>query len=195
MSAPKSAATKARKRTGSVSSASDFKRRAKGQPLPLPSGLVVRARRVSIDEFILTGNVPNPLMEVVSEALEKGRKADVTKMVGVEEGKLDLDMVNSMFQMVEAVVMASVIEPKIHPVPTMDDVYEWNQTHPDEGVKDPEDLRDDDLVYVDEVGAEDKMFIFQWNTGGTDDVARFRQEASSDLATLAEGESSSDQTE
>lgn len=167
--AKKAAAKKAApKKTAQVSSASAFKKRAKGQPIQLPSGEVVLAKRVELQTFILQGNVPNPLMSVVSEALEKGQKADIAKMVGVDEGKLDLEMVKDMYEMVNAVVMACIVEPKVHPVP------------------EDEDERDDDLLYVDEVDDEDKMFLFQWSSGGTSDLATFREEARKDLATLAE---------
>jgi hypothetical protein len=165
---PAKAAEEAAKKTAS---ASDFKRRKQGRPLPLPSGLVVKARRVELAAFLRTGNIPNPLMEIVNEALEKGRNADVSKMIQDEEGTVDLKMVNEMYTMVDNIVVASIVEPQVHELPA-------------EG----ED-RDDDLLYTDDVDDEDKMFIYQWATGGTDDVAQFRREAAADLAPLAEGSS------
>jgi hypothetical protein len=169
-----------------VSSASDFKKNAKGRDLELPSGLVVRAKRVELQTFILQGSVPNPLMEIVGEALEKGKKADIPKMMGVDEGKLDLAMVNDMYEIVNALVCASVLEPKIHPVPTADMMALYNEEHLDETISDPEELRDDELVYVDEVEDMDKMFIFQWNSGGVEDLATFRREFGADMDALAE---------
>lgn len=153
-----------------VSDVSAFKQRAKGRILPLPSGVVIRAKRVELQTFIMSGNIPNPLMEVVSEALERGQKADVASMVGVDKGEVDLETVRDMYDMVNRVVIGSFVEPKVHDLPG-------------EG----ED-RDDDLLYVDEIDDEDKMFIFQWATGGTDDIATFREEAGADMATLAEVE-------
>lgn len=169
-----------------ASSASDFKKRKAGQFLALPSGLTVRAKRVELQTFILQGNVPNPLMEIVSEALEKGNQTDLKRMVGDAEGKVDIEAVREMYGMVDSVVMACVIEPKVHPLPTRDDLSVWNEEHPDEIYLDPDDLRSDDRVYIDEVEDEDKMFLFQWSSGGTEDVARFREEARADMATLAE---------
>ena len=151
-----------------VSGAADFKKRKQGTVLELPSGIVIRAKRVELQTMIMQGSVPNPLMEVVSEALEKGKKADVAKMVGVDEGKVDLDTVRDMYEMVNAVVIESVIEPPIHPLP------------------DDEDDRDDDLVYIDEVEDTDKMFMFQWASGGTSDLEQFRRESDADMAALAE---------
>lgn len=159
-----------RAEAAAASDASAFKKRATGRMLHLPSELVVKAKRVELQTFILSGNVPNPLMETVSAALAKGQKADIPAMMGVDEGKIDLDMINDMYEMVNRVVVASVLEPKVHYAP-------------EEG----ED-RDDDLLYVDEVEDEDKMFIFQWATGGTDDVATFRLEAGADMDALAKSQ-------
>lgn len=163
----KKAAAKKQAASASVSSISAFKEQKKGKPLELPSGLVVKARRVELQTFIMKGDVPNPLMSIVGEALEKGQKADIASMVGVDEGKIDLDMVNDMYEMVNAVVCQCIVEPQVHPVP------------------EDEDDRDDDLLYVDEVDDEDKMFIFQWSSGGTSDLATFREEARAGLASVA----------
>lgn len=182
--AKKAAANKAT--APKVSSAAQFKKRKQGQTLPLPSGLVVKAKRVELQTMVLQGSVPNPLMETVSAALEKGQKADIAKMVGVDEGKIDLDTVRDMYEMVNAVVMESVLEPKVHPQPVQADVDEWNAKHPDEQVDTPEDLRDDDLLYIDEFDDTDKMFMFQWASGGTSDLEQFRRESESDMASLAE---------
>jgi hypothetical protein len=158
---------RARAEGATVSDIGAFKQRAQGVVLPLPSGLVVKARRVELQTFILQGTVPNPLMEIITEALEKGDKANIPAMVGVEEGKVDLDMVNDMFAMVEEVVVESVVEPQIHREP------------------EKESDRDDSLLYVDEVEAMDKMFIFQWAVGGTSDLESFLEEAGADLDALA----------
>lgn len=148
--------------------AAAFKKRRQGVDLKLPSELWVKARRVDLAAFLRTGNIPNPLMEVVNEALQKGQKTDVNKMVGVEDGAVDLEMVNDMYNMVDKIVVASIVSPQVHEVPP-------------EG----ED-RDDDLLYTDEVEDEDKMFVYQWATGGTSNVAQFRREAAATLAPLAE---------
>lgn len=149
-----------------VSDFSSFKQRAQGQLLPLPSGLVCRARRVMLQTFLNSGQVPNGLMVLVSEALEKGQEADVAQMVGMDDGSVDIDKVNEMFELVNAIVVEAVVEPRVHPIPD-----------------DPTD-RDDSLLYIDEFDDEDKMFLFQWIIGGTDDIASFREEAIASLAAL-----------
>ena len=161
-----------------ASSAADFKKRRAGVHLDLPSGLTVIARRVDLQSFILGGNVPNPLMAVVSEALEKGQKADLDSIIGVgKDGALDLKTVTEMYDMVNRVVVACVSSPAVHPVP-------------EEG-----EIRDDALLFVDEFDDEDKMFLFQWASGGVTDIATFREQARADLDALAEGQGASGSTE
>lgn len=152
-----------------VSDISAFKKKREGRLLQLPSGLVVRAMRVDLQTFIARGSVPNPLMTVVQEALAKGDKANIPEMVGLEDGSVDLEMVNEMMEIVDSVLVETVLAPKVHPLPA-------------EG-EEP----NDELLYVNDVDPEDKMFIFQWAVGGTDDVERFREEAGADLASLAQG--------
>lgn len=169
------------------SNVSEFKRRARGEVLELPSGLTVRAKRVQLQSFILQGAVPNPLMEIVQETLNKGAQADLKGMVGDLDGKdINLDQIREMYEMVDGIVQSSVQEPKIHDAPTQNDLAVWNELNPDDPKDNVDDLRDDDKLYIDEFDDEDKMFIFQWAQGGTDDVARFREEARADMATLAE---------
>jgi hypothetical protein len=150
------------------SSASDFKKN-RGGLLTLPSGLTVKANRAGgMRAFVAAGNIPNSLMGIVDDALkqENGNKVDPSAVLG-DDGNMDAQMLEDMLALTDSVVIQVVTEPKIHPVP------------------EDEDDRDDDLVYIDEVDDEDKMFIFQWVTGGTSDVERFRQESSGTLDDLA----------
>lgn len=154
--------------TKKTSSAKDFKKKREGVIVELPSGLAVRARRVELRSLVSHGSIPNPLMEVVSEALDKGQAMDPQAMMAKDATKdtISLEMIQDMYNMVEAVAVNSFVEPALHPLP-------------EDGVE-----RDDDLLYVDEVEDEDKMFIFQWASGGTDDVAKFREEARASMASL-----------
>lgn len=183
----KRAADEAQKSEVQVSTAKSFKQK-KGQVIELPSGNVVRAQRAGLQSFLLKGNVPNGLMTIVSESLEKGKTMDVSKMVG-EEGQVDMDMVKEMYEVTNALVIACMIEPKVEPVPTDEDLEVYNAKHPDAVLEDVNDLRDDELLYVDELDDEDKMFLFQWCSGGTDDVATFREEARASLDAVAKSQS------
>lgn len=164
--------TPAKKTTvAKVSTAADFKKLKKGTALQLPSGLVVVARRVDVKDFLLNNHdVPNPLMETITQALDKGQKVDVNKMAGVDQGEIDMKMVAEMYDMVDTVVRSVVLEPQIHPNPTS------------------RSEEDENLVYNRDVDDEDKMFLFQWAIGGTADIATFRSELASGLAALGQGE-------
>lgn len=168
------------------SSVADFKKRRQGTLLTLPSSLTMTCRRVELTTFIKQGSIPNDLMPIIDQALNKGQEVKVEEMIS-KDGHVDLDMVNDMYSMVNAVVCQVSVEPKVSPIPTQEDVEQWNAQHPEETVEDPEDLRDDGLLYVDEVDDEDKMFLFQWSIGGTSDLAQFRQGLEADLGSLAEG--------
>jgi hypothetical protein len=159
------------KKTASVSSIKDFKKRKQGVELTLPSGLIIKARRAELRSFLATGDVPNPLIPMIEEAINKGRNVDVNEITGLNDGEFNLDTVNDMYEMVDNVVMTSCVEPQVHPVP-----------------EDEDEDRDDDLLYIDEFEDEDKMFVFQWCIGGTDDIAQFRAEAEEGLVSLAQGQ-------
>lgn len=164
--AKKPADRQAPKAPTTASAASEFKKRKKGIPLPLPSGLAVLARRVDMQGFIKGGEVPNALMPIVEEALAKGQGVDAKSLMD-DTDKVDMDLVREMYAMVENLVIMSVVEPKIYETPA-------------EGEEE-----DDDLVYISDIDDEDKMFIYQWAVGGTDDIATFRAEAAANLASLA----------
>lgn len=185
--AKKSTSTpKAQMPTG-PSSVADFKKRKQGVPLPLPSGLVVRARRVELQTYLKksSGDVYNPLMGIVGEALEKGQMIDPVKAIQGEEGNVNLEKLNDMYEIVNGMVMAMCVDPVVYPEP----VFDENNAASIEDIGQPipleDDARDEDLLYIDEFDDEDKMFLFQWAVGGTDDVARFREEALSSMDALA----------
>lgn len=153
-----------------VASASDFKKLKNGKMIQLPSGLWMKARRVQLRSFLEQGDVPNPLISIVEEAINKGKNLDMGEITGFDTGEVNMDTINEMVEMVDRVVISVCVEPQVHPVP------------------DEPDDRDDDLLYVDEVDDEDKMFLFQWSSGGTEDIATFRREAEEGLVSLAEGQ-------
>ena len=89
-----------------------------------------------------------------------------------------------MMEMMDRAAVMCMINPDLHPALTDEDVTAWNLKHPDEMVEDKEELRSDEVLYVDELDDEDKSFIFQWLTGGTSDLEQFRKQQSANVATL-----------
>lgn len=148
-----------------VSSVSDFKKKKGGGIFELPSGLVMKLRNPGgLGLFLDAGMIPNSLMPVVDKAL-KGEKVEDTDLIDPEKG-IDSSQIADMMSLIDGIMMKCAIEPRVHPVP------------------EDEDDRDDDSLYIDEIEDEDKMFVFQWVSGGTTDLERFRERHSADMATL-----------
>ena len=147
------------------SAASAFKKRSGGL-LTLPSGETVKVKNPGgIRAFISAGMIPNSLMSLVESSLA-GKPIDIKDALA-PDGEINTDMVTDMMALNDRITMACVVEPKVYPVP-----------------EDEED-RQDDRLYVDELEDDDKMFIFQWATGGTKDISQFRRELSSAMDSLA----------
>lgn len=150
-------------------SVSAWKKSAEIPPLELPSGNYMRIRKIGLQALIQTGIMPNSLMSIAQKAVAKG--SDGKAAPGVEEAQL-LDLVNDSGKVAEIskfmdnVMVHCAQEPEVHPVPH------------DEVDRDPE------LLYVDEVEEEDKMFVFQVVTGGTTDVEAFRRETGTTMAAI-----------
>lgn len=117
--------------------------------LPLPSGNTCLVKRVSLDTLLRTGKVPNSLMDIMKGAIAgRGPTVDTLKEATPEQ-------VMDMIAMMDVVVVACVIEPKVYEVPTDDE------------------QRDDEKLYIDEVDEQDKHFIFAWALGGPSDFKKF----------------------
>lgn len=149
----------------SISSVSDFKKASKDY-LTLPSGNTIRVRRTSIQTLMAAGMIPNSLMTIVQSAIKKG-KMDVDPI----EFSSDPEKMKEMLALVDIVVIHCVKEPEVFAAPD-----------------DSED-RDEELLYIDEIADDDRSFIFQYATGGTNDVAQFRDEARERLDSIQSSQS------
>lgn len=132
-----------------------WKKAGGGHELTCPSGQSCRARRPGIQTFITRGMIPNQLMPLIEGAIS-GKEVDVAELA---KG-LDLEKIQDMMGLFDAVTIYCVMEPKVLPLPPEDEE------------------RDDDAVYVDMIEMDDKMFIFQWAVGGTSDLEEFRKQSS-----------------
>lgn len=141
------------KKTGAVSEAT----------LELPSGNVMRVRRIPLENLIARGLIPNSLLPMMQGALA-GKRMDAASEQFTQEQLTD------MLELQNSVTIACAVEPAVVAVP------------------DDEDDRDEDTLYTDEVDMQDKAFIFQWAVGGTADAARFRSKFAESVATLGDGE-------
>lgn len=148
-------------------SAAAWKKKAQIPPLELPSGCSMRIKKVGMQTLISLGIMPNSLMSIAQKAVGKGQQ--------VGEGMSDDEMmalindpkkIREIGEFMDKMLCVVAVEPEVHPIPHA-------------GVE-----RDETKLYVDEVDEEDKMFIFQVVTGGTTDVAEFREETSATMAAI-----------
>lgn len=167
-----------------ISQVGDFKKRI-GGIFELPSGMVVRLRNPGgLAAFSGTDTIPNSLMSIVSQGLESNKKGiDQAKLL--EQIKEDPETIHQMSKMIDGIALRTIVEPRVHPAPTNDDLLVWNQENPEMTHSHPDDLRDDELLYVDEVPTTDKQFIFQWITSGVADLATFRKQLEQSVAELS----------
>jgi len=111
-----------------VSAAQEFKKRSEarqsGETLELPSGLVVRCGRPSINKLIASGHIPS---EVASALVGSAKGGDT----------VDLKNFGKLYELQQLVARAAIIAPKIVDEPD----YENGEAH-------IEDFSDIDLGYI-----------------------------------------------
>lgn len=163
------------------------KKSKKPHELALPSGNVCLVRRVGMESFIRGGMIPNSLLGIVEGALNQAKAGQ--EMTKDDEERFlreimdDPTKADDMFNLVDAVTVAVVVEPEVLAVPMTTKMIGGVATQ----VQD-DDAMDDDLLYVIDVDMEDKMEIFNFVVGGTDDYESFRGEAAERLASLDDGQ-------
>ena len=167
-----------------VSQIGDFRSRMRAT-LELPSGLFVKVKNPGgLTAFIANGTIPNSLLQVVQSALNEGSKEDAVKQAATLAK--DVESMNDMMRLLDIVAVNVIKEPAVQLAPTPDDVKRHNLLFPENQVEDPDDLRDEDkYLYTDEIEDLDKQFLFQWVTGGTKDLEKFRQQQESNVAALS----------
>jgi hypothetical protein len=146
-----------------ITTASEWKAKAAGTDLRVPSGALCRVRRVDLRIFVKQGRIPNSLRSIIDQAMggKQLDEAEMAKEVMDNPEKLD-DMVS----MVDSVVVDCVLQPRVKAVP------------PAGQAKDP------DQLYVDELDLNDKMYIFNWCVGGASDLEQFREEQETALGRI-----------
>lgn len=147
--------------------------------LTLPSGNSIRVKNPGITELAHLGIIPNNLMAVIMDSVQKGAEPDADQLMENVE-------VTDMLDMMSNAICVIAVEPEIHPVPVWTEEDQAQELCKLEQVGKPaEQKKDLETLYIDEVDEEDKMFLWQWATGGTDDVEQFRQESGNMLASLS----------
>ena len=154
--------------------------------LELPSGNVCRVKRVSLPALLSTGAFPDSLMSLVSDKIETAtgekNKPKEVDPAAAQEFLKDPEKLDQLFSSMDKIIPIVVVEPKVlnHRVPVLD--AEGNDTG--KSVPIPDEDRDEDVLYTDDVDLEDKMHIFQFVVGGVKDVESFRAESASVMGAL-----------
>ena len=168
-----------------ISQIGDFRARL-GGPQELPSGLTVVVKNPGgLTAFIANGSIPNSLLTIVKSTLDKNlSKEEVIK--NATDMSKDLDSIGDMMQLMNIVVQKVITKPAVAHVPTEEDLERHNILNPDNQLTNPEELRKpDEFLYTDEIEEADKMFLFQWVTGGTRDLETFRKEHERNVALVS----------
>jgi hypothetical protein len=168
-----------------ISQIGDFRARM-GGPQELPSGLRVVVRNPGgLTAFIANGSIPNSLLTIVKGTLDSNLSKEEVIQNATALTK-DLDSIGDMMELMNIVTQQVIKKPAVAHDPTEQDVERHNFLHPENPVTDPDELRDEEnFLYTDEIEEEDKMFLFQWVTGGTRDLERFRQEHERNVALVS----------
>lgn len=183
---------------GTVTSASDWKKNSKTgktNDLELPSGNVAKVKNVQITELLEKGVLPDSLEQLIAKKISAadGTKTEIKAPDAAETEKalanpkelaklmLAVDRITAM-----AVVEPQVLLGKVNVNDGLTDAKGEPLTEKWEDI--PDEDRDEDALYADEVDLEDKMFIFQYTVGGTKDVESFREQFGAGLGDMGNGE-------
>lgn len=150
-----------------ATSVAAWKKSALPDLVEMPSGNYMRIRKIGLQAIIKTGTLPNSLMGIAEKAVGRGNNKphEVTdeELVALIQ---DPKKVEEIASFMDKIMVMCAAEPSVSPVPRG-------------GVD-----RNPEVLYVDEIDEEDKMFVFQVVTGGTTDVEAFRLEHSSTMADI-----------
>jgi len=144
-------------------SASVWKKKAVGGTLiTVPSGNTALVRAPGMQTFLEQGVIPNALMPLIRDAMQKGsapEESDMSEMIS------DPEKLKELIEMANAITVYCCIDPKVVGAP-----------HDAEGNLIPigDARRDEDILYVDEVEFNDRMYIFNFAVGGPADIEKFR---------------------
>lgn len=159
-----------------VSSPQDWKRKtgtAAASNVELPSGVVVKVKRISIPTLLSKGVFPDSLSSIITEKLDGDKKGqttdndlDVSQLLG------DQSKITDLFNSIDEIVLMTVVEPTV-----LSDKDE-------DGDEIPEEDRDEDAIYVSDIDLNDKIFLFQYSVGGSNQLEPFRAELDSAVGSL-----------
>lgn len=169
----------------------------------LPSGIDVKIKRPGMEAFLSAGLLPDTMAAEIKRQMElaKGKPpSQVDKVMDKEQiaALLESSEIVEIMEAMNRVMAHCIVEPKVawhmREVVDEDGQIIWEDDKHTRPLTEyiPEDERDEDVVYTDEIDQEDKNFVFQFAVGGSSDLTRFRQESEAVVEALADGEDLAD---
>ena len=139
-----------------------------GEDLTVPSGQLCKVRRPGPTALINEGVLHS--MDQLSGIVDTYVRAVEGKpQINVDDLMKDPNKIIEMIHIVDRVVCATVIEPKVAMTPN-------DQTSRQTGV-----------IYADMIDLEDRFFIFHFVLGGSNDLKRFRSESEALVGDVSDG--------
>lgn len=136
--------------------------------IELPSGNTAQIKRIPITKFMSAGVIPDSLMPMVTAQLGKdqdkpAKKGKASEEVDFKEIAKDPVKLAEMFLTIDKIAAMAFVEPQV-------------KLHlDDDGNEIPQSDRDEDFIYTDELDLDDKMLVFNYSVGGSEDVEPFRK--------------------
>jgi hypothetical protein len=169
------------KKIEKVSSAKDFRKKREDTILDLPSGARCKVRRPGLPQLLAEGVLPDMLTPIADEAIKAGRSGKKLKKEDEQNMMADLlerdGGMDAMMDGMARITAHCVVEPKCsyhkRKVDHGAGGYDWELI--------PDDERDEEILYTDEVDMEDQGFIFQYVVGGSKDLTDFRKQVDESL--------------
>ena len=172
-----------------ITQASQWKK-PQGEPLTLPSGNTCLVKRPGMEKLLNAGVLPDNLTPIAMEAVKAAEIGPQDHKKPKGENEVDKELmekflaeegaIEGIFAAFDKVTAMCVIQPPVRyhmkEIPS--------ESVPSSWVEIPQEERDENFLYTDDVDQEDKIFIFNFVVGGTRDLERFRKEHGDAVATL-----------
>lgn len=159
-----------------------------GSPLDLPSGNTALVKQISPQAFMSQGLIPDPLTAIVKQAINSKQGLPPSAVTKIADNPEQLNAAMEMFDRVLAYVM---VAPTVLMPPACQECGEYYNVDDRHKIRTREDyhpyqeaVREDNVLYADQVDMDDKMFIFNWCLGGTRDLQKFRDQQQAGVAAV-----------
>lgn len=161
------------------------------EELTTPTGQTCRAKRMSIESMIAAGLLAeaDAVTALVVKHIKKVRPGGKQSKKGAAEPSVDIPSlirdpkaVGEMITMVDRVIPHVVVSPPValHYTETKVGNTTVTKTIPEEAEEGKPSriaMREErpGLIFTDQIGLEDKMFLFDWSAGGLGSMLAFRE--------------------